>query len=1109
MSETFKFDTNFIQTTNLLLDTYQEAIDYLNKLTSSPSKYIEDMYGVCNNRYRIRYITPHNVSTFVSYLVKALRMPQFMQRNVDDFELLSASMIEEFVKHNEGCVPFEYNTVYATGQYMNPRTVTMGQLVLISRNEYYDNGVCSKSDMLNRAEALEHDVKLLTDLKFTSNMRKLIANIPDVLKGNVPDTSFTTTRLLKEFIERFIQTAIMINLATCEQMLAYCVPRASYNLTKIVKDPDKRLDYDYYGEGTVYFSDGIVSESVDLSKNSPVFINLSNGGNNLVSNSIRAITHSDWSHASISFDPHMDEMYTFNGGAYRDNVYGRQKHGFQREALHSSKFDDVRVRVYCVFVPNDVLDRMKDAVKDMESHNPKYDYVNIVSKAFNDDARRSDSQYRQVCSSFVNSILAIAGKPLADKELASPKNLDDAAKVNPTQVFQLYDGPGGQYDYDTAMEKLTEFAKATNTKTFSESYVTECCMLKTNDLRLRGQIPFNCNMRDIVLQDVHPQFKDTKSAIRFMLGDDRSPVTGLIRKFKTIEEYPGIHRILPMFAQYKPSFVRDSNDLPNKYGMHTDVNWLDKITYGNQFLDGNYRTDSMGNNKFSPIEYSLENLYRMFNCEGMKTNQDLANNVYEVACAMLDLIDAYSDDPMSTNQAPALENRELIRDILAVLGEILTRSMLKLFYNNTQCISASDDMPESGGPGYMYTEGFVLEAENESASKSNDTGGKPGAQAVDSKGQAVKPETFGQKLSALIKKFMQWVSTTLAKIAGKFSQDHKAEIDWITKNSQLNDEIGKALAEGTFHINLTNFPNFNVQADSIMKWNDAIPKVIDDACANNTEVSAKSLLAQICESSGTEFTGAIQNAPNNAEVQKIIQNYVLYKSTTVPAVTAAEALTQPKWNSEKEGLVNDLLNTAKLLNEFSKKTSESLKNATTKVQEAIKKAQAGEKADAAKTDAAKTDAAKSDATNAEATDAAAADTGASPEVKGESSIFDITSPIFMEQGETAGGNGNVSLAHLENVQKAVQDLTNIFQVNIINAVIRKFYADTYKVYRDIVTAYKQQTNTQQQPAENQADTDTQKKLKALKEKYPGREFHWDDKTGYFYSKGENGQFIRY
>ena len=696
---------------------------------------------------------------------------------------------------------------------------------------------------------------------------------------------------------------------------------------------------------------------------------------------------------------------------------------------------------------------------------------------------------------------------MADKELASPKNLDDAAKVNPTQVFQLYDGPGGQYDYDTAMEKLTEFAKATNTQTFSESYVTECCMLKTNDLRLRGQIPFNCNMRDIVLQDVHPQFKDTKSAIRFMLGDDRSPVTGLIRKFKTIEEYPGIHRILPMFAQYKPAFVRDSNDLPNKYGMHTDVNWLDKITYGNQFLDGNYRTDSMGNNKFSPIEYSLENLYRMFNCEGLKTNQDLANNVYEVACAMLDLIDAYSDDPMSTNQAPALENRELIRDILAVLGEILTRSMLKLFYNNTQCISASDDMPESGGPGYMYTEGFVLEEDangQQPASKSNDTGGKPGAQAVDSKGQAVKPETFGQKLSALIKKFMQWVSTTLAKIAGKFSQDHKAEIDWITKNSQLNDEIGKALSDGTFHINLTNFPNFNVQANSITKWNDAIPGVIDKACSDNTEVSAKSLLAQICASSGSEFTTAIQNAPNNAEVQKIIQNYVLYKSTTVPAVTAAEALTPEKWKGENNGgLVNDLLNTAKLLNEFSKKTSESLKNATTKVQEAIKKAQAEAKP------------------------------------TGESSIFDITSPIFMEDttetpaanadtppsgnaaaaptpsGEAAksesqpnGGNGNVNLAHLENVQKAVQDLTNIFQVNIINAVIRKFYADTYKVYRDIVTAYKQQTNTQQQP-QNQAETDTQKKLEALKKQYPDRKFTGPDEHGWFYSPGENGRFIVY
>ena len=37
-----------------------------------------------------------------------------------------------------------------------------------------------------------------------------------------------------------------------------------------------------------------------------------------------------------------------------------------------------------------------------------------------------------------------------------------------------------------------------NVKSISESYVTECCLLKTNNMLFKSKIPFNINMRNIV-----------------------------------------------------------------------------------------------------------------------------------------------------------------------------------------------------------------------------------------------------------------------------------------------------------------------------------------------------------------------------------------------------------------------------------------------------------------------------------------------------------------------------------------------------------------------------------------------------------------------------------
>lgn len=1028
-----KFSDDFVKKTNLVLDTYQEALDQLEKISNNPNSYIEDLYGICNNRYRVRYITPSDIVNFVSYAAKGIGNPKLHLDNANDMELFAVSLIERAVQDNKECVPFEHNTVYPTGTYMNPRNTTLEQLVLICRNEYFDTHVYSKMDMMQRAEAIKPMVALMNGIRFTSNVRKLVANIPDILSKQGVGFG-ATQKLLVEYIERFIQTACLINLATIEQLLAYCVPRTSYNLTKIVKNPDKRLDYDYYGEGCVYFSDGIVMETVDLSKNKPVFINLSNGGNNFVSNTIRNVTKSDWSHASIGFDPHMDELFTMNGGPFKDDVYGKQNIGFQREALHSSKYNDIRVRVYCIFVPNETFKRMREAVMDMEAHKPTYYYTAILTKSFNDNVRHPDSQYRQVCSSLVNSIIAVAGKPLSDKEIASPRNLDDAAYTKPNQVFMIYDGPGGQYDYDAAMQKITSYAKRESAQTYGESYVTECCMLRTNDMRIRGNIPFNCNMRDIVLQDVHPQFKDTKSALRFMMTDARSPIAILVKKYKTVPDYPMLGRILPLFAHYKPNDVfhnhMEDDDIRNKLGMHTDINWLDKITYGNQWLDANYRSDAMGNNKFSPIEQSLDALYRMFSPTDLKTNEDLANNVFEVACAMDDLLHEYNGGMENGKRSPVMDNCEMFRDIMAVLGEILTRSMLKLFYNNMQFISASDDMADAGGPGYMYTEGFVMEADEKPAADANKG---VGVTVVQKNGQSQDSKTLMQKIADILRKFTTWLSTTFANIVGKFSNDHKAEIDWVTKNKALNDEIGTKLQNNEFAINLNNFPIYNLNIKAIGGWDF---KGAVDALKDSTQaVTTKQFIDKVLTSTSADLAKGLTDdvLKNKEQATTMVSNFILYGTTETPKIETERKLDINTWmNGNEGGIVNDILNTPKALKSAVDMLTKNMKSASADLELMVKKAESEPKNE--------------------------------PESKAESSVFDITAPIFMEaDAEGDGQNTTTKLQIYQSIQKALLEANTLLSTNSINTIIRKFYSQNYKVYRDIVNAYKSQSNTQEQP----------------------------------------------
>lgn len=1058
----FKFSEFSIKTIDALLESYGKALKELEKLCKKPEDFIVDAFGVCNKNYKMRYITPSNVSTFVSYVAKAVNEHPFPIDNVSDLETLSVAMLQRFVNDNERCIPFEDTNAYGANANFDQREITLGKLSIMCANEFYDRDVYSKADMINRAKSMENDLKLLSDMDFDKKVKKMMVAIPGILDENCPALyENKMRRLIADALTRGIQTICVVNLCTIEQMIAYCVPNKAFNIVKNLKSGSKRLDYDFYDESVIVHDvdeEEIIEEAVDPTKVKPVFINLSEGGKNFISKTIKGASGGEYSHSSIGFDIQLNKLYTFNMVPYHDDIYHWQKAGFQYEALRSSKYNNTRCTVYCALVPIEVFNKMKKAADDIANSKAKYDYKACIDKlkalSSIDDKNppRTDNKKKQICSSFVNNLLSIAGKPLSDNEIATPSELGESAKIKSKQFFCVYDGPGSGYDPKLAQEKIDDFIKQPSSKMYSDDedvvkesftdFYTECCILKTNDLRIRSRIPFNCNIRDIVLQDLHPVFKDTESAIMFMISDERSPITGLLRKYRTVDKVQPNYRILNMFMHIKPyESILDASKDPyfkqNELGMHTDPNWLDKITYGNSFLDGNYRSDAVGNNKFSPIEQALDHLYSMYCPCGLKTNEQLANHIVEVSNVMIGIINQFK------SRDCCVENWDMVRDILAVFGEILTRTMLKLYDNNSIIFTISDTMDDAAAPGYMYEESFDID-DDEDEEVTMEAGPSISVQKTNKTGLA----KLGGNISNLIKKFIDWVSNKFLKSPENFVNTYQDQIKFVNDNKDLNSKIKTAL-DADFVVNLNNFNKYNVKADTINNINleeifneilqtsgiaDKNGNISDNATTSQSKgdkapiksFTTESVLRQLADKIGISDTiKAI--APGQTSSAKEIGNDIINallhaadsEGNPVQGTAQQTRLTGDIWENDIVGIIT---NTGKLMEIYVNGIGKQIKNIGTKISEAAKAVTASDKKG-----------------NADET-------------------INQIDQANKNNAATSSTNSDATIAY-----NALMGVNTFFTTPMITA-IENMFKENYKLYADVTRAFNSQYDQNAQPA---------------------------------------------
>ena len=209
----------------------------------------------------------------------------------------------------------------------------------------------------------------------------------------------------------------------------------------------REVDAEDYIKSIHSFNEATYEELKD--KIVPVYICLFSG-KALHSRAIEWYTHTEWSHAAMSFDSSMKQMYTFNAN---NNVSADGKSaGFTIESIEKYWRIDpsIKFKVHALFVTAAQRDMMRDAVDWYIKHQDDTKYsmktiINIFFKKASDFGNEFRNKTEMVCSQFVYTILAIANLKLRvtkDASLVSPGDLD---KSIDDRLFSMFIGGIGIY----------------------------------------------------------------------------------------------------------------------------------------------------------------------------------------------------------------------------------------------------------------------------------------------------------------------------------------------------------------------------------------------------------------------------------------------------------------------------------------------------------------------------------------------------------------------------------------------------------------------------------------------------------------------------------------
>lgn len=327
--------------------------------------------------------------------------------------------------------------VYTNGNFYSPFADNDGLITGVRIPLWFDSykNMCMdhifedyRSDWIDTLDNLYSDFE---DIKASGDKEKILARKQSILNlGWNPEIAFNRKNRLKaskrvsDILDKTIPKDVFINLDD--------IPESD---------------------------DEILSESVSKSTHKPVFLIFTQGSTPIVSQGIKLFTGSEYSHASISFDPELNEVYSFNI---------REKSGFIRENLNS--FGENVISVMTFFAPNKIVQQLKDKVKDFEDNKTTFDLRIFLNKILHIDHKVSKNEYHQVCSTFVDTVLKSGSINLTgDINIPDPGQLYDHAKSMPNKIIEVFNDKAPKYDGKKTKRKLTTLLKSSDIEGIEEA----------------------------------------------------------------------------------------------------------------------------------------------------------------------------------------------------------------------------------------------------------------------------------------------------------------------------------------------------------------------------------------------------------------------------------------------------------------------------------------------------------------------------------------------------------------------------------------------------------------------------------------------------------------
>lgn len=173
----------------------------------------------------------------------------------------------------------------------------------------------------------------------------------------------------------------------------------------------------------------------------PVYILLTNTGS-MMSKTIKNVTGDAFTHASLSFDIKLKEVYSFN------------INGFVKESLNmfKEKFGNIDIGVFCVLVPKDGINIIKQKIQEFTNNMKQYSYniLGLFGVLFDKPINRDNKMF---CSQFVDSMLKLGGSDVTNKNSGLVRPQEFATS---NVIFKLFDGKLNDYTDSKAKRNLNK-----------------------------------------------------------------------------------------------------------------------------------------------------------------------------------------------------------------------------------------------------------------------------------------------------------------------------------------------------------------------------------------------------------------------------------------------------------------------------------------------------------------------------------------------------------------------------------------------------------------------------------------------------------------------------